>query len=181
MLIKNYGLFWRRDEVRWNPGQGQKGAFRLLGRRGSNLPGFRLADFRDQIGIYILYGNYGPHYVGLTRDQNLGKRLKDHLSDEHGKSWDRFSWFGFRQVLKKKGKQLNRGIDVIKDELPASIPVEPDRMIGDIEALLIKAMGLRNKAHMEFDVAEEWLQVKLDETEQYLAKARKTKARRSPA
>ena len=45
-------------------------------------------------------------------------------------------------------------------------------MIGDMEALLIKALGLRNKAHMKFHVADEWDQVKLDETKRYLSRAR---------
>ncbi len=100
MLIKSFGLFWSGTEVNWNPGQGAKAAFRLLGRQGSNLPGLRVADFRYQQGIYILYGNYGPYYVGLTRKQGLGKRLKDHLLDHHQDKWDRFSWFGFCSVLK---------------------------------------------------------------------------------
>jgi hypothetical protein len=99
VFVKSYGLFWRRDEVEWNPGTGTKGGFRLLGRQGKYLPGLRLADFRHQKGIYILYGNHGPYYVGLTKKQGLGNRLKDHLYDSHGGEWDRFSWFGFRAVL----------------------------------------------------------------------------------
>ncbi len=72
MVIKNYGLFWRADEVDWYPGHGNP--FRLLGRQGKNFPGVCVADFRWQNGIYVLYGDYGPHYVGLTRKQGLGKR-----------------------------------------------------------------------------------------------------------
>ena len=102
MFIKNFGLFWEVDEVEWNPGKGARGAFRLIGRRGSNRPGLRLADFRYQQGIYILYSNHGPYYTGLTKKQGLGKRLKDHLSDEHGGKWTRFSWFGFCSVLTGK-------------------------------------------------------------------------------
>lgn len=95
MLIKAYGLFWREDEVDWSPGQGKP--FRLLGRKGSNLPGLRVADFRYQKGLYVLYGDYGPYYVGLTYT-SLGDRLKDHRHDDHGGRWTRFSWFGFRKV-----------------------------------------------------------------------------------
>jgi hypothetical protein len=83
MVIRSYGLFWQCDEVNWHPGAGNKKAFRLLGRSGTNLPGLRLADFRDQRGIYVLYGDYGPHYVGLTRKRGLGLRLKHHLFDGH--------------------------------------------------------------------------------------------------
>src|SRR5581483_1996702 len=45
-----------------------------------NKPGLRICDFRKQRGIYILYGDLGAHYVGLTRQQDLGKRLKDHTN-----------------------------------------------------------------------------------------------------
>lgn len=168
MLIQAYGLFWRTDEINWFPGKGKRGAFRLLGRWGSNLPGLRLADFREQHGIYILYGNYGPHYVGLTRKQALGKRLRDHLDDDHAGAWDRFCWFGFRSVLKAKN---DLGLNPLKVLAEVSVG-SPGHAIGDIEALLIKAMALRNKADMRFTRALEWTQVKLDEAAHYLNKAR---------
>ncbi|MGN8160395.1 GIY-YIG nuclease family protein [Salinisphaera sp. SWV1] len=90
----------------WFPGTGNKDSFRLLGRQGKNRPTIRLADFRYQQGIYILYSNHGPYYTGLTTEQGLGKRLQDHLSDAHADKWDRFSWFGFKSVLTRAG---NRG------------------------------------------------------------------------
>ena len=73
MSIKSFGLFWRRDESDWTPGTGAKGEFRLLGRSGKILPGLRVVDFNEQLGIYILYGNHGPYYVGLTRKGKLGR------------------------------------------------------------------------------------------------------------
>jgi hypothetical protein len=147
-------------------GYGAKGVFRLLGRNGTYLPGLRIADFRKQQGIYILYGNHGPHYVGLTRKQGLGKRLKDHLADEHAGCWDRFSWFGFCKVL--KGGDTN-GIRKLTKLSKLSLGPS-DSAIGDIEALLIKAMGLSNIAQMNFASAEEWIQVESHETKHYLAK-----------
>jgi len=45
----------------------------------------------------------------------------------------------------------------------------PDSLITDVEALLIRAMGLRNINQNNFSVADEWTQVKLDEAEKYLA------------
>ena len=166
MLIKSYGLFWRASEIDWNPGQGVKDSFRLIGRNGTNLPSVRVADFRYQQGIYILYGNFGPYYVGLTRKQGLGKRLKDHLSDHHAELWDRFSWFGFQKVLKtinsdktnKLGKLSNISLG------------KTEKAIGDIEALLIKAMGLSNIAQMNFAEAEEWTQIEEHEVDYYLEK-----------
>jgi hypothetical protein len=166
MLIKNYGLFWRASEIEWHPGQGIKDSFRLLGRNGSNRPNVRVADFRHQQGIYILYGNYGPYYVGLTRRQGLGKRLKDHLMDEHADLWDRFSWFGFQKTLKSKNPDKTNKINRLK-ELSLG---KTYQAIGDIEALLIKAMGLSNIAQMKFANAEEWVQVEDHEVEYYLGK-----------
>lgn len=166
MVIKSYGLFWRCDEVNWHPGAGNRKAFRLLGRAGTNLPGLRLADFPDQRGIYVLYGNYGPHYVGLTRERGIGQRLKDHLADEHADMWDRFSWFGFCSVLKSCDDD---GICRLRKLASVSMGT-PRKAIGDMEALLIKAMGLRNKADMKFSAAREWKQVKVLETDKYLAR-----------
>lgn len=166
MLIKSYGLFWRASEVDWNPGKGARNAFRLLGRRGANRPRLRVCDFRYQQGIYILYGNFGPHYVGLTRKQGLGKRLKDHLSDEHGDLWDRFSWFGFRPVLKSKEDDGTRRLRAMAEVSFG----KSSKAIGDIEALLIKAMGLSNLSDMNFENATEWLQIEEHEVGHYLSK-----------
>jgi Restriction Enzyme Adenine Methylase Associated len=44
---------------------------------------------RQRHGVYALYRKGKLHYVGLAR--NLRSRLKGHLRDRHGESWDRFS------------------------------------------------------------------------------------------
>ena len=44
---------------------------------------------RKRQGIYALYRRGKLYYVGLA--SNLRARLKTHLSDRHGESWDRFS------------------------------------------------------------------------------------------
>jgi hypothetical protein len=167
MFIKNYGLFWHRDEIDWHPGAGKRGAFRLLGRQGINRPSLRITDFREQKGIYILYGDYGPNYVGLTIRQNLGKRLKDHTEDDHDEYWNRFSWFGFRRVLNRKDRnRINELAALARGQGMNSATV-----IRDVEALLIKAMGLQNNiAQMKFHSASEWLQIKRHEAETLLNK-----------
>ena len=168
MLIRSFGLFWRSSEIEWTPGKGKKDEFRLLGRQGSNSPGVRLADFRHQQGIYVLYGNYGPYYVGLTRQQGLGKRLKDHLSDKHADQWDRFSWFGFCVALRPRKAT---GLCPLKPLADLSVG-SPGDAIADMEALLIKAMGTTNDADMKFQKATQWQQVERDESEYYLRKVR---------
>jgi len=159
MFVKCFGLFWRKDEVEWSPGTGRP--FRLLGRRGTNRGSIRIADFREQTGIYILYGNHGAYYVGLT--DNLGNRLRDHVYDQHWNQWDRFSWFGFRKV------HVGRDINGFRKLGPmASITLaHPSKVIRDVEALLIRAMGLRNINQMGFTEGKEWEQIKIDEIERY--------------
>lgn len=165
MLIRAYGLFWRADEIEWNPGSGNGSSFQLLGRRGAGST-LRVADFRTQTGIYILYGDYGPYYVGLTRT-SMGKRLKDHLTDKHDGKWQRFSWFGFANVLQQRDAS---GLQQLKQlKLTTGTPNEA---IADIEALLILAMGPRNTNKMSFKKAEEWKQVPWEQRQKVLAKAR---------
>lgn len=97
MLIRNYGLFWVRDDVFWGR---QKNAGTLLGVESGRKKGSDV-DFREQTGIYALYADYELVYVGQTAGsgkQLLG-RLKDHLYYDLAGRWNRFSWFGTRQVL----------------------------------------------------------------------------------
>ena len=44
---------------------------------------------RRRNGVYALYRKERLYYVGLAK--NLRSRLKSHLHDRHGSSWDRFS------------------------------------------------------------------------------------------
>jgi hypothetical protein len=46
---------------------------------------------RRKHGIYALYKGNKLHYVGLA--SNLRNRLRSHLRDKHGATWDRFSMY----------------------------------------------------------------------------------------
>lgn len=165
MRITSYGLFWRAHEIEWAPGAGYKDSFRLLGRVGKNKGKIRVADFRHQQGIYILYDDYGANYVGLSR-VGLGKRLKDHTEDKHAGRWDRFSWFGFRPL----GEPSSNGILQLGNP-NEEISENASATIGDLEALLIKAMGTRNNSNsMNFKDAVEWTQIDWDDIEGCLRK-----------
>ena len=150
MLIKAYGLFWRADDTAWRPGRG--GKFRLVGRDTVNKRRLLVADMRSQSGIYILYSEHGPYYVGLVGNERLGPRLRDHyLKDRHSGKWNRFSWFGFRD---------GEGFCELKD-LAERAHGQPAKELADIEALLIQAFGLSsNKSRMRFRAAHRWDQVK---------------------
>lgn len=166
-FIRSYGLFWRREEVDWAPGAGNAGVFRLLGRRNQNRPALQVADFREQRGIYVLYDDYGPYYVGLAAKQDIGNRLRDHTLDDHADCWDRFSWFGFRRVL--KGRDTD-GLQQL-GAMPRQLVTGTASTIGDIEALLMHTLGtvgLGNKNSMRFKNADRWEQVPEYETDDWL-------------
>lgn len=166
-FIRSYGLFWRREEVTWKPGAGNAGVFRLLGRKNSNQPALQIVDFRDQRGIYVLYDDYGPYYVGLARERAMGERLKDHTMDQHEDKWDRFSWFGFRRVL---GTPTAEGLQPL-GKMPVSLLSGTANTIGDIEALLMHSLGTverGNAQKMRFRNADRWAQVPLDEVGYWL-------------
>lgn len=167
MRITSFGLFWREDEIEWEPGRGRRDGFRLLGRVGAQSGTLRVCDFRHQSGIYILYDDYGPNYVGLTRALGLGQRLKNHTSDRHAGKWDRFSWFGFKDVSTNSNEHGLNYLESGKDKVTSS----QFTTIGDLEALLIASMGTRsNRAKMKFADADRWEQIAYDECERYLGR-----------
>jgi len=126
-IIQAYGLFWSEENVHWGRGR-QRGT--LLG-----VPaGARTSDpidFRDQVGIYILYEGHQMIYVGQTGAgaQRLFKRLKKHRNDSLVKRWDHFSWFGLRRV--------NQSGNLSTENLRASASIAVT--LNHIEAVLIAA------------------------------------------
>lgn len=168
-FIRAYGMYWDRSEVNWSPGQGNKGGFRLLGRDGKQYPKLKVCDFRPQRGIYILYDDHGPVYVGLAKQQDLGNRLRDHtyLTDALSARWSRFSWFGWCRVLVSSGDDGAK----LLGKVPQKVLTNSDSTIRDIEALLIESLGTHRTSNiqkMKFASALKWEQVKLDETQKYL-------------
>lgn len=159
-FIRSYGLFWRREDVEWAPGAGNAKVFRLLGRKNSNLPSLQVADFRDQRGIYVLYDDYGPYYVGLARTQGIGNRLRSHTKDNHKDKWDRFSWFGFRRILMDTDQEGLQLLGTMPDQLLSGT----SSTIGDIEALLMMSLGTIERGNtqtMKFKNADRWHQLPL--------------------
>lgn len=98
MLIKNYGLFWRRDWIFWGRGNNAGHLKGVLSTNTTSDP----VDFRDQQGVYVLYDDgFKLVYVGQAGGRNgqrLFHRLKQHRSDALSDRWSRLSWFGVRSV-----------------------------------------------------------------------------------
>jgi hypothetical protein len=92
-VIKNYGIMWRRDHIFWGRGS-NRGC--LEGRRSA-----RIIDFREQIGVYVLYDeSRRPIYVGQAGQGNarLFVRLRSHTRDHLAHRWHYVSWFGLLPV-----------------------------------------------------------------------------------
>lgn len=95
-IIRSYGLLWSESDIHWGTGR-QPG--KLLGvpaRAKRSKP----IDFREQIGIYVLYHGHDMIYVGQAgaRNARLFNRLKRHKKDHLADRWDHFSWFGLQWV-----------------------------------------------------------------------------------
>jgi hypothetical protein len=155
-LITSYGLFWELAETGWQSSDRRERRHRLLGRLGTKRSRLRVADFWAQTGIYVLYGNYGLYYIGVGR---IGERVHDHLTDQHARQWDRFSWFGFRQVT--ADHDPDGFLFLGKTEKTA--PIRLSKARGDIEAILFRAFaGPGNRKHPAFGAKlEQWEQIRL--------------------
>jgi len=95
-VIKNYGFLWERKYVfRGTGGDGNSG--HLNGW----APSKPTADFREQIGVYVLYDrNQTIVYIGQAGNGNatLFSRLKNHMDGALWNRWEYFTWVGFRDV-----------------------------------------------------------------------------------
>ena len=117
MLIQNYGLFWRRDNVFWgrqnNKGKLEGYPAKAKPRSGKNG---NVVNFRDQQGIYCLYDElFRLVYVGqagANDKQRLFGRLKTHTTDQLAARWERFSWFGLG------GKSVQRPNSLLRQWAP---------------------------------------------------------------
>ncbi|MEI8133531.1 MAG: hypothetical protein WCH46_00470 [bacterium] len=148
--VQNFGLFWSTEYVDWN-GKKLLGIRRIHQYKARKTPNAdSLPNFWGQKGIYVLYKNYSPIYVGqigiksntdkkpkeALKDPTarvLGDRLKEHHIDDLANKWDKFSWFGFCKVGKTKelGKTIGRGSSGISFTSEVHL----------LEALLISMFG----------------------------------------
>lgn len=123
------------DETEWRGQSGSKGRAGLFGRRGN-----RKVDFWSMPGVYVLYGNFGAYYSGITTKQGVGQRIRQHWrSKKHSGNFDRFSWFGFGEISARP-----KGNGLWEVEHPQTVkPVRWSRVTNDIEAILHRALPFR--------------------------------------
>src|SRR5690242_1546315 len=79
VLIRAYGELWNPELVSWGrPGPG--GGGKMWGR--VRLPyGRTRTNVWEQRGMYVLHHEWRVVYVGKTEGNDLGARIKHHLSD----------------------------------------------------------------------------------------------------
>ena len=125
-LIRSIGLYWDPANVFWGAGSQAGG---LLGVPSTNTTS-EPVDFRDQVGIYVLYDGYKIVYVGQTGrgNQKLLVRLKQHWYRMPEGRWNKFSWFGIRWVRKAGGLSA-----IVKARHPSLTAV-----LDHMEALVIQ-------------------------------------------
>ena len=153
LAVRNYGHFWNRNLVNW----GDRGR-----NRGGDLSGYRtvnrkprVTDFREQIGLYVLYGeNREVVYLGQTGSgkRRLFLRLRDHTNDHLRDRWNHFSWFGFRKV--------NGDGSLSSAQKPRSaVKATSNQALDEIESVLLQLFEPRlNKQGPRWDSTEEFLQ-----------------------
>ena len=153
LAIRNFGHFWNRDLVNWgNPGRNRGGdlrGYRIVNRRA------RVTDFREQIGLYVLYGeNREVLYIGQTGSgaRKLFLRLRDHTKDHLRDRWDNFSWFGFRRV--------NNNGSLSEAQRPDSlVQARSSAALDEIESVLLQLFEPRlNKQGSKWTTTQEYLQ-----------------------
>lgn len=135
-IFRSYGLFWRADRVSYGSGRGSaKG--QLLGCEVGSKDKAPI-DFRDQIGIYALHDNFELVYIGQVGAKKevdkpgttLLTRLRAHRVGRLSERWDRFSWFGLRDVVKSSDKELT-------DPRKANLSVTRGQILNLFEAVVI--------------------------------------------
>lgn len=136
--IRAFGMYWRRNQVIW------EGSGLLTGRQSENSDP---VNFAEQIGVYLLHDRDRVVYVGRALDA-LYSRIFAHTRDRLEGRWDRFSWFGLRNV------QADGSLTVAETSWNSATVVET------MEALLIECIEpVQNRRRGDRFNAIEYLQV----------------------
>ncbi len=155
--IKNYGLFWRRDDVVWGS---IKNTGTLLGKE-KNTDKSPKINFRAQTGFYALYDEaFNLVYFGQvgaknkrgeeSKDRTLYTRLNEHCKGSLTNRWSYFSWFGIKKIG-KDNELVEKG----------HFNSKPDIFLNQVEAIVLEvAEPSRNKKSGSFSGAAEYFQYK---------------------
>ena len=133
--VTSFGIYWERD-AEWS-------STKLYGEHlpdPINKKKQGVVNFAEQDAVYLLHRDREIVYVGKTvgHTSGLAERLRAHTrSPTLHSRWNRFSWFGFREVDHDSvPPQLG------KAKFPKSFGVTD--LVSIIEAVLIEAVEPRN-------------------------------------
>lgn len=137
-IVHAFGMYWQREKVNWKPKPKLYGA---------QQAGTLKVDFSTQQGIYLLHDNIEVIYVGRSINRPLGTRLYEHTKDRLNGRWNRFSWFGLKNVSEE---------GVLED---LNIAPSVATIITTLEALLIEGLEPRQNRRRGDELKEyEYLQ-----------------------
>lgn len=125
--ILNLGARWKASDVWWNSASqnGQLLGVKLKAEKGAEV------NFAQQSGIYVLYADFTPVYVGQANKRLYARLKQHHLRDDLAGRWDRFSWFGFRSVIGGNNPKLSKpGVN---------FSISTTQLLDHLEAMLIHA------------------------------------------
>lgn len=165
-LIHEYGLHWKASEVDWDARTVQ-----LLGH-GKWYGEEWAADFAAHRGVYAIYRDGALYYVGLTKKQGIGPRLKQHRSKrknapEKLRDEDEFSWFGFDRLANFRTDK--NGLLRTKRQ-PLRRIVDPLDSINDWEAVLILVADPSGNIQKPHPKATQWQQATRKQRDDLMAR-----------
>jgi len=117
--IQAFGVFWERERVHWQSRPSLLGVQQI---------GADPVDFAEQQGVYVLYDQARPVYVGQCTEKRLAQRLFEHTLDRLRSRWSRFSWFG------------TLGVSESGDLFKPNTNWNMETLVGAIEAILIEVL-----------------------------------------
>jgi hypothetical protein len=157
LQIKSYGNLWERKYIHFGS-QGKPGSMLGHNSRVDDV------DFRDQIGIYILYDkNMKMVYVGQAGNgkANIFSRIKQHTDDHLWNRWEYCSWYGFKSV--NKDSTLSQ-----KDHVEKSFQISGSDLLNELEGLLITVIEpTLNKQGAKWSGVEEFYQEIHEDLEEF--------------
>jgi hypothetical protein len=125
-LVLSYGIKWDKAATDWP----NLHATRTIGRQKID------ANFRNQMGLYILYERNEPQYIGIA--DRLGERIGKHRNEDY--AWDNYSWFGNKALIESDNVPAEKEQQVNRAEIDTVI-ARPKRVWHDFEAVVFHAFG----------------------------------------
>jgi hypothetical protein len=121
------GAQWRASDVYWSVAA-KNGQLRGVNSR--RLTSYD-ANFALQTGIYILFADYKPVYVGQANGSLFSRLQMHYRNDDLAGRWETFTWLGMRKVLK--------GFDPKLSNNASKFSINRKQLLDHLEAAMIHA------------------------------------------